>query len=132
MYIALVTGSREYRNQRELRAVLSRLHKEREFDYLMHGDAAGADTMAHRWCKQNGVQPVAFEALWDANGNRDGSARNGRMLLFKVPDVVIAFDGGRGTADMMGRAYSHLPNRIEVIDVEDTDWTNPEPIVGIK
>ena len=129
--IVLITGGREYRNWREMSSVLNRLHAEREFTYLMHGDAQGADQMSHRWAKKAGVQPVAFEALWDANGNKDGSARNGRMLLFKVPDVVVAFSGGVGTANMMKRAHTHEP-RIELIDVEDIDMNDPTPIVGIK
>ncbi len=129
--IVLITGGRDYRNQREMFSVLDRLHAERGFTFLMHGDARGADQMSHRWAKKNGVQPVAFEALWEAKGQKDGSARNGRMLLFKVPDVVVAFTGGVGTANMMKRAYDHDP-RIELIDVEDIDMNDPAPIVGIK
>lgn len=63
--IVLITGGRDYKNQREMRVVLDQLHAKHKFTYLMHGDAAGADQMAHRWAKKNGVQPVAFEALWD-------------------------------------------------------------------
>jgi len=114
--IVLITGGRDYRNQREMFSVLDRLHAERKFTYLMHGDASGADQMSHRWAKKRGVQPVAFEALWDANGNKDGNARNGRMLDFMKPDVCIAFSGGRGTANMMRRAREA---GVELIDVED-------------
>lgn len=129
--IVLITGGREYRNQREMFSVLDRLHKERGFTFLMHGDAKGADQMSHRWAKKNGVQPVAMEALWDFYGKSDGIRRNGRMLIFKVPDVVVAFDGGRGTANMMRRAHEYDPI-IELIDVEDIDMNDPNKIVGIK
>lgn len=114
--IVLIPGGREYRNQREMFSVLDRFHAERRFTYLVHGDAAGADQMAHRWAKKNGVQPVSFEALWDAKGNKDGNARNGRMLQFCMPDLCIAFTGGRGTANMMRRAREA---GVELIDVED-------------
>lgn len=124
----LVTGGRDYRNQRELFSVLDRLHAERGFTFLIHGDAAGADHMAHRWAKKNGVQPVAMEALWDANGKKDGSARNQRMLDFANPELVVAVDGYIGTPDMMKKA---IDAGVELIDVMDVDWDDPEPIVGI-
>ena len=114
--IVLITGGRDYQNQREMFSVLDRLHAERKFTYLMHGDASGADQMSHRWAKKRGVQPVAFEALWGANGTGDGCARNARMLEFKKPDLCVAFSGGRGTANMMRLARKA---GVELIDVED-------------
>lgn len=114
--IVLVTGGRDFCDQRQLFSVLDELHARRKFTYLMHGDAAGADHMAHRWAKKRGVQPVAMGALWDANGSKDGCARNLRMLEFRKPDLCVAFPGGRGTANMM-----RLARRagVELIDVED-------------
>jgi len=114
--IVLVTGGKDYRNQREMFSVLDKLHAERKFTFLMHGDAAGADQMAHRWAKKRGIQPVAMEALWDANGNKDGCTRNSRMLAFKMPDLCVAFSGGRGTANMMRLAREA---GVELIDAED-------------
>lgn len=114
--IVLVTGGRDYTNQRELFAVLDRLHAERGFTFLVHGDARGADQMAHRWAKKRGVQPVAMEALWDADGDRAGSIRNARMLGFAKPALVVAFSGGRGTAHMMRIARDA---GVELLDVED-------------
>jgi hypothetical protein len=114
--IVLVTGGREYRNTKRLFAVLDRFHAERQFTFLIHGDAAGADHMAHRWCKRRGVQPVAMEALWDTDGNSAGSRRNKRMLDFAKPDLCIAFPGGRGTANMMRLCHEA---GVELIDEED-------------
>lgn len=114
--IVLVTGGRDYKDQRELFGVLDKLHAERGFTFLMHGDARGADQMAHRWAKKRGVQPVAMEALWDAEGNSSGLKRNARMLEFRRPDVCVAFSGGRGTANMMRIAREA---GVELIDVED-------------
>lgn len=119
--IVLITGGREYRNQRELFSVLDRLHKERPFTFLVHGDARGADHMAHRWAKKNGVQPVAMEALWDAEGNDAGTKRNARMYEFAKPALIIAFSGGRGTANMIRIGYEARKrgDPVEIIDVED-------------
>jgi predicted polyphosphate/ATP-dependent NAD kinase len=114
--IVLITGGREYRNQREMFAVLDKLHAERKFTFLVHGDARGADQMSHRWAKKRGVQPVAMEALWDAEGDASGTLRNARMLEFSKPDLVVAFSGGRGTANMMRIARKA---GVELIDAED-------------
>ncbi len=116
--IVLITGGREYRNQREMFAALDRLHAERGFTFLVHGDARGADQMAHRWAKKCGVQPVAMEALWDTDGDAAGTKRNARMLAFANPDLCVAFSGGRGTANMMRIAREA---GVELIDVEDLD-----------
>jgi len=114
--IVLVTGGREYQNPRELKAALDHFHGIHNFTYLVHGDARGADQMAHRWAKKNGVQPVAFEALWDVEGDDSGTLRNGRMIAFSNPDLVIAFSGGRGTANCMRQAHA---KGIPIEDVED-------------
>lgn len=119
--IVLITGGRDYRNQRELFEVLDRLHAERGFTFLVHGDARGADQMAHRWAKKAGVQPVAMEALWDTEGDVSGTKRNKRMLDFSKPDLVVAFSGGRGTSNMMRIA---IQAGVEVIDVEDLEQSS--------
>lgn len=114
--IVLVTGGRDYKNQRELFSVLDRLHAERGFTFLVHGDARGADQMAHRWAKQRGVQPVAMEALWDVEGDAAGTKRNARMLAFAKPELIVAFSGGRGTANMIRIGFKA---GVEIVDVED-------------
>lgn len=119
--IVLITGGREYKNQRELFSVLDRLHAERGFAFLVHGDSRGADQMAHRWAKKRGVPPVAMEALWDVEGDDAGTKRNARMFEFAQPDLIIAFSGGRGTANMMRIGYEARKkgHKVEIIDVED-------------
>lgn len=119
--IVLVTGGRDYKNQRELFGVLDKLHRERGFTFLVHGDARGADQMAHRWAKKRGVQPVAMEALWDFDGDPAGSKRNARMYEFAKPELIIAFSGGRGTANMMKIGYDAKKrgDPVDIIDVED-------------
>lgn len=114
--IVLITGGREYRNQRELTTVLDSLHAERKFTFLVHGDARGADKLSHKWAVKVGVQPVAMEALWDVEGDTSGTKRNARMLAFSKPDLVVAFSGGRGTANMMRITHDA---GVELIDVED-------------
>ena len=82
--------------------------------------------MSHRWAKLRGIQPVAMEALWDAEGDPAGTKRNQRMYDFTKPDLVVAFSGGTGTANMMKIATP----KTEVIDVELIKMNDPAPIVG--
>ncbi len=71
---------------------------------IIHGDAPGADTLADQWCDVFGVRKHVFPANWDKEGRAAGPIRNQRMIDEGKPDLVIAFPGGRGTADMIRRA----------------------------
>lgn len=119
--IALITGGRDYRDRRELETILDRLHAEHRFTFLVHGDARGADTLAHRWALSRGVQPVAMDALWDVDGDAAGTKRNQRMFAFAQPDLLVAFPGGRGTANMIriGFEAHKRGHKVQIIDVED-------------
>lgn len=99
----LVCGGRAYNNRALLFDVLDVAHAANPIIELMHGDAPGADRLADEWA-QGKVAIRAFPAPWDALGNRAGPIRNQKMLDEGKPHLVIAFPGGRGTADMVKRA----------------------------
>lgn len=72
---------------------------------IAEGGATGADFAASVWARMTGVPVKTFDADW--NGYRRqfaGQRRNQRMLDEFKPDLVIAFPGGNGTADMVKRA----------------------------
>lgn len=79
---------------------------------VIHGASSGADRIAGRWAIDRGVPSAAFEASWDfyrarvgaGKGNPAGPIRNASMLKFGQPDLVLAFPGDRGTADMVRKA----------------------------
>lgn len=71
---------------------------------IIHGAAPGADTLADEWANVFGVPSLAFPARWRQHGKAAGPIRNQRMIDEGKPDVVIAFPGGSGTADMVRRA----------------------------
>lgn len=71
---------------------------------LAHGGAGGADSLAGEWARMNRVPCCVFRARWKLEGKKAGPLRNQRMLDHFKPDCVVAFDGGRGTADMVRRA----------------------------
>lgn len=100
----LVCGGREWTDIRATYQVLDRLHKTRGIDAVIEGDARGADRLAGYWAQKNSVDLLIFRADWDRNGKAAGSIRNQQMLDEGKPDMVVAFPGGRGTADMIRRA----------------------------
>lgn len=71
---------------------------------VIHGGAQGADTMAGEWAQSRGIACMAFAANWATEGRAAGPIRNKRMLDEVSPNVVVAFPGGRGTANMVGQA----------------------------
>lgn len=98
----LVCGGRDFADSRLLHDTLTGLG--RAFEELIEGGASGADGMAYAWADRHGLPVTTFKADWKRYGNRAGPIRNQRMLDEGKPDLVVAFPGGRGTADMVKRA----------------------------
>lgn len=83
---------------------------------VVHGDADGADTLANTVCKELGIEQVRVPAAWNKYKRAAGPIRNTLMLdLFSV-DLVMAFPGGDGTADMCEQAEKR---EIPVMKPED-------------
>ena len=72
--------------------------------HVIQGGATGADTGAERWARASEVPVSCFRADWEQYGRQAGPLRNTRMLAEGRPDAVIAFQGGKGTADMVRKA----------------------------
>ena len=102
--IILVCGGRTYGNKEKVYEVLSSIHKEKNITTLIHGAAKGADTIAGYWARENTIKEKQCPALWNTYGKAAGSIRNQKMLDDNKIDLVIAFPGGKGTADMVQRA----------------------------
>lgn len=100
----LVCGGRDFEDRAFLFHVLSAAHALEPFSVLIHGDARGADRMAGRWAKLNNIRVLEFPAQWVKHGKAAGPIRNSEMLALSQPELVIAFPGGDGTADMIKKA----------------------------
>jgi hypothetical protein len=100
----LVCGGRDFGRWDVLLATLDDLHAQRPIDVIMHGGAPGADTMAEDWAKLRGAFNLPYYAAWKKHGRAAGPIRNQLMLDEGKPDLVVAFPGGAGTADMVRRA----------------------------
>jgi len=70
---------------------------------IIHGAAAGADSMADDLSQRLSIDVVRCHADWKEHGHAAGPIRNKEMLTHK-PTKVIAFPGGRGTQNMKNQA----------------------------
>lgn len=103
--IVLVCGGRDFSDSEKVASVLGSLSPRPTL--LIHGGASGADELAQWWCDAISSPPVptkVFKADWGRWGKSAGPKRNQLMLESSAPDLVVAFPGGRGTADMVRRA----------------------------
>lgn len=101
----LVCGGRDFNDRDFIWNELCRLDAERgPFKVVIHGAASGADSEAMIWAQGCGRKHAPFAADWRAHGKAAGPMRNQRMIEVGRPELVVAFPGGRGTADMVSRA----------------------------
>jgi hypothetical protein len=100
---AIVCGGRHFADRTALFQALDLLHELRSFAEIIHGAAAGADSLAGEWARARGVKETRVPAEWDRFGRAAGFWRNKAMLDLN-PDVIIAFAGGKGTQNMIDLA----------------------------
>lgn len=84
---------------------------------VVHGAAKGADAMADEWAHRMAIEAIACPADWEAHGRAAGPLRNAWMLTNYQPKRVVAFPGGRGTANMVSTARGWHP-KIELIEIK--------------
>jgi len=100
----LVCGGRRFSDAQRLGAFLGGVERLYKITAIIHGGASGADFLAGKYAEWRNIDTVVFPAEWDLRGKAAGPLRNQRMIDEGKPDLVIAFPGGRGTADMIRRA----------------------------
>jgi hypothetical protein len=110
----LVCGGRDYPFAQKVFEALDGVHGARHISLLIEGGAFGADRHGRGWAATEGIAFKTFHADWNAHGRAAGPIRNRRMLAEGKPDLVVAFPGGRGTADMVSAARAA---GVEVIEV---------------
>lgn len=114
--IVVFTGGRDYRNVRMAEAIVDLLlcceaGLGRDIKMRVGDCPTGLDSMVSAFPYHNIGKP--WVAHWDAHGKAAGPVRNGEMLRGKstfrdegVADLLIAFPGGKGTADCVAQARS--------------------------
>lgn len=113
----LVCGGRDYSDRAAVFGALDALHQKYGRLTVIQGGAPGADALARAWCgKAPSVYMINEPADWKSHGKAAGPLRNQRMLDEHRPDLVLAFPGGRGTADMVRRAKAAGVKICEITD----------------
>lgn len=110
----LVCGGREYDNWNVFSNTLDFELAFGDKNVIIQGGAKGADFLARVWAKDRNVLFEEYPANWKKYGKGAGGVRNQQMLEEGKPDLVIAFPGGSGTADMVRRAKKA---GVEVIEI---------------
>jgi hypothetical protein len=111
----VVTGGRTYQNRVHVFHSLDMLDELNPITFLAAGGATGVDTFAREWAEAHGVAWTEYPADWIGLGKMAGPVRNRAMLEQFLPDLVVAFPGGRGTGDCVRKA--HMRN-ISVLKVK--------------
>jgi hypothetical protein len=107
-----VCGGRNFLSGVAVYYALDMLDAERGIDTVIHGGAPGADTLAGKWAEDRSKACRVEFPDWSL-GRKAGPIRNQKMLDDYSPEIVVAFPGGRGTADMIRRAKA---KGIEVVE----------------
>lgn len=113
----LVCGGRHFYNKLLLKRTLDDLHILQPITCIIQGGASGADFLAKHWAVayHKDIIVVEYKADWE-QGRSAGPRRNALMLKDGKPDLVLAFPGGKGTADMTRKAKAA---GLTVMEIED-------------
>jgi hypothetical protein len=112
----LVCGGRHYDDDDAVQHELIGFHWRIPITVIIHGGVAGAGAIAEAWARRNRVAVVRYPPNWERLGKRAEKLRNDFMLVDSRPDYVIAFPGGRNTADLVAKA---LAAGIQVLHTAD-------------
>ena len=99
-----VCGGRNFSDKARAFDSLTWLHSIRKITTLIHGGCTGADALAGQWAFSKGVFCIVEHAQWSVHGHSAGPIRNQKIIDVHRPEMLLAFPGFRGTADMIDRA----------------------------
>lgn len=105
----LVCGGRDYDDRLRFFSFMDRVletiggtrESKRRDVVIIHGAARGADSLADDYGRERGLRVIRYPADWKTHRKAAGPIRNKLMLTDGQPHVIIAFEGGNGTADMI-------------------------------
>lgn len=92
------TGGRNFKAEYAVVDVLIQLPSDA---VIVTGGAKGLDTIAHKYAVEMGFETEVYPANWNRHGNAAGPLRNRQMAELDGVSMVVAFEGGRGTKNMV-------------------------------
>ena len=96
----IVCGGRDYVDRARVWEVLDGLLAEFGRFVLVHNYLDNADALARGWADKRKISADAFCCDWQRACRLAAAASRNRQMLDAGADLVVAFPGGRGTADM--------------------------------
>lgn len=101
----LICGGRNYNNSARFDEVMAAITPYFKPSFcIIQGGARGADRLAAIWAFDRGCAMLEMRANWNFYSYSAGYIRNGWMIEFGMPDLVVAFPGGTGTQNMIEQA----------------------------
>jgi hypothetical protein len=105
----LICGGREYNDRTRFFSFMDRVlettrgtgESQKRDVVIIHGAARGADSLADDYGRERELRIIRYPADWTSHGRSAGPIRNQKMLTESRPHVIIAFEGGKGTAHMV-------------------------------
>jgi len=102
----LVCGGRHFEDAEMVHHELTALHWRKPISVVVHGSIAGVGIIAEAWARRHGIAVVRYPPNWEFYGKKAEGLRSDFMLTDSRPDFVVAFPGGRHTADLVQRAIN--------------------------
>ncbi|KQT28386.1 hypothetical protein ASG57_17110 [Bradyrhizobium sp. Leaf396] len=102
----LVCGGRHFEDAEMVHHELTALHWRKPISVVVHGSIAGVGIIAEAWARRHGIAVVRYPPNWEFYGKKAEGLRCDFMLTDSRPDFVVAFPGGRHTADLVQRAIN--------------------------
>ena len=109
----IVAGGRDYDDIEKIHYHLCLIRDRNDIEMVITGGCQGVDNIAHQWAWKNGIQTCLMQANWHMHGKSAGPMRN--LSMANLGTHLIAFPGGRGTANMVNYAKQYKLN-IKTID----------------
>ncbi len=114
----VICGGRDFVDAEMFTAAMGDLIRLRGMpECVINGGARGADLMAKEWAEHYAIEARSVAADWRLHGRAAGPIRNQTMLDKYAPALVVAFPGGKGTADMVRRSHKA---GVEVAEIKCT------------
>ena len=111
----LICGGRDYNDNNKFINVMNNLRLWFDPKFcIIQGGARGADRLAMGWAFFQGCPMIEMRANWDYYDKDAGTVRNTWMIEYAMPDLVIAFPGGTGTANMIKQSKAASIDVFEV------------------
>ena len=113
----LVCGSRNWQHKDIIRFCLQYFTFNANIEYVIEGEALGADSLSREAAKDLDIPVLKFPAEWEKYGKAAGPIRNKQMLEEGKPDYILAFHNdiqkSKGTVNMIKQAEkSGIPGKL--------------------